>query len=154
MDVVDFFVQHQLVVGVITAIAIAITHYFVQKLGNVRARLLVNGLAEESDQLSMDTSAPAYYALLSLIPLVLIFTFFKMVVTRIKVDIYNAIVISLIVVLLVEMIHRRDIKAVMSSYKICLEWMGKQFVGVVSLIIFGSLPTVDLKAIGHDRLYD
>ena len=26
--------------------------------------------------------------------------------------------------------------------------MGKQFVDVVSLIIFGSLPTVDLKAIG------
>ena len=101
-------------------------------MGDARVRLLVSGLAEESGQLSMDTSAPAYYGLLPLIPLVLIFTFSNMVVTRIKVDIYNAIVISLIVVLLVEMIHRQDIKVVMSSYKICLEWMGKQFVGVVS----------------------
>ena len=75
-------------------------------MGDARVRLLVSGLAEESGQLSMDTSAPAYYGLLPLIPLVLIFTFSKLVNT-IRVDIYNAIVIYLIVVLLVEMIHRR-----------------------------------------------
>lgn len=155
MDVVDFFVQHQLVVGVITAVTIAIAHYFVQKIGDARGKLAGDGLADESEQHAIETSAPAYYALLPLIPLVLIFTFSKMVVTTIKVDIYNAIVISLIVVLLVEMIHRRNIKEVMSSYKIYLERMGKQFAGVVSLIISGSVLAAGLKAIGSiDYLID
>ena len=155
MDVVDFFVQHQLIVGVITAVTIAIAHYFVQKIGDARGKLAGDGLAEESEQHAIETSAPAYYALLPLIPLVLIFTFSKMVVTTIKVDIYNAIVISLIVVLLVEMIHRRNIKEVMSSYKIYLERMGKQFAGVVSLIISGSVLAAGLKAIGSiDYLID
>lgn len=155
MDVVDFFVQHQLVIGVITAIAIAITHYFVQKLGDAKARPADGDLTEDSEQHTMDINAPTYYALLPMIPLVLIFTFSKMVVTTIKVDIYNAIVISLIVVLLVEMIHRRNVREVMSSYKIYLERMGKQFAGVVSLIISGSVLAAGLKAIGSiDFLID
>lgn len=155
MDVVDFFVQHQLLVGLITAVAIAVAHYFVQKFADGRARLADGDVEEEHEPHAVDTGVPAYYALLPLVPLVLIFTFSKMVVASVKVDIYNAIVISLVVAILVEMIHRRSIKEVMASYKVYLERMGKQFAGVVSLIISGSVLAAGLKAIGSiDYLID
>ena len=154
MDVAEFFVQYQLKVGLVTAVAIAAAHYFIQKGADIKQNMVGDGMNEESET-NIQSTAPAYYALLPLIPLLLIFTFSKLVVTTVKMDVYTAMIISLFITLMIEIIRKRDLRGVMDSYKVYLDRMGKQFAGVVSLIVAGSVLAAGLKAIGSiDFLID
>ena len=154
MDVAEFFVQYQLKVGLVAAVAIALTHYIVQKRADIKNDMVGDGKTDSADE-GIQSSAPAFYALLPLIPLLLIFTFSKLVVTSVKMDIYTAMIISMFITILVEILRTRDLKAVLESYKVYLDRMGKQFASVVSLIVAGSVLAAGLKAIGSiDFLID
>ena len=154
MDVAEFFVQYQLKVGLITAAAIAITHYFYQKRADEKSNMVGDAM-DEQGEVGIQTTAPGYYALLPLIPLLMIFTFSKLVVSSVKMDVYTAMLLSLTITLILEVIRHKNLKVVMASFKEYLDRMGKQFAGVVSLIVSGSVLAAGLKAIGSiDFLID
>ena len=91
---------------------------------------------------------PLIYALLPVVPLVLIIGFSPIFKSFIKIDVTTAMIISTIVALIFEYFRLKSAKAVMDSFMLFFEGMGKQFVLVVSLIVCGEVFANGLLYIG------
>lgn len=147
IDAASYFVEHQLFVGVCTALVIAILHFVCQKWFDKRDE--IHGVSYEL-QAKDDTSrkAPRWFAVLPVLPLVLLLTFSKFAITSVKIDVVTAMFISLAVAMVCDYIYSKDGKAVAASLKVYLQGMGDVFAGVVSLIIAAQTFVVGLQAIG------
>ncbi|MFV0450069.1 MAG: C4-dicarboxylate transporter DcuC [Vibrio sp.] len=147
VDAASYFVQHQLFVSVCIVVVIAVLHFVCQRWFDKRDE--VNGVTYELNA-KEDTSreAPLWFALLPILPLVLLLTFSKFAITSIKIDVVTAMFISLVVAMLCDYIYSKNGKAVAASLKVYLQGMGDVFAGVVSLIIAAQTFVVGLGAIG------
>ncbi|UJF17936.1 C4-dicarboxylate transporter DcuC [Vibrio sp. SS-MA-C1-2] len=147
IDAASYFVEHQLFVGICAAIVIAILHFVCQKWFDKRDE--ENGVNYELNTKTVEApKVPAWFAFLPVLPLFLLLTFSKFVVTSIKIDVVTAMFISLAVAMLCDYIYSKDGKKVAASLKVYLQGMGDVFAGVVSLIIAAQTFVVGLKAIG------
>jgi DcuC family C4-dicarboxylate transporter len=154
MEVVDYFVNYQLPVALVVSVAIAITHYFVQryfdrkdasvageeKLVNVQTVATVKGSDKEIP--------PAYYCFLPLIPLTLILVFGYLKLGGIKLDIVPAMFIGFTIGMLMELIRYRSLKKVFGSMQTFFDGMGVQFATVITLIISGEVLAKGLMSLG------
>lgn len=153
LQTVDYFVTYQLPVAVAVTLAIAITHYFVQRwfdkkyegglaTGVPREQESVNNKSEE------ESLRPLWYALLPVFPMVLIlgFGFFKF--NGIKLDLVPSMFISVFIAMICEAITTRDLKKVFASIQTFFDGMGSQFATVVTLIIAGETFAKGLTALG------
>ncbi|EGT3590090.1 C4-dicarboxylate transporter DcuC [Proteus mirabilis] len=131
-----YFVQYQLPITIPIIIAVAITHFFIQRWWDKREGFVfdptaIDNVKEEGSQV------PLSYALLPVIPLILIIGFSPLFHNYIKLEVTTAMIISTVIALVFEYVRLRDAKAVMNSFMLFFEGMGKQFVLVVSLIVSG-----------------
>ena len=112
------------------------------------AALQAQFAAEKEEKLDV----PKLYALLPMIPLFILLIFNPTVIgawgIKIKVGVPTAIVLSVIIAMIFEMIRTRKIFDVMAGMKSFFEGMGKQFAVVVSLIVAGQVFGKGLIAIG------
>lgn len=145
MDVTEYFMNYQFLVGGVTAIAIAIMHFFVQRYYDAKGHGVEYSQDVEVDV--KDKEAPIWYCLLPLVPLVLIFTFSKMVVSSVKIDIATAMFISVTIALLCEVV-RKGAKETLGSLLVYFDGMGNAFARVITLIVAGQVFAHGLKTIG------
>lgn len=147
IDAASYFVEHQLFVGVCAALVIALLHFVCQKWFDKRDA--INGVEYEL-QAKEDTSrdAPSWFAILPVLPLVLLLIFSKFAITSIKIDVVSAMFLSLAVAMACDYLYSNDGKAVAGSLKVYLQGMGDVFAGVVSLIIAAQTFVVGLQGIG------
>lgn len=152
MDVVDYVVQYQLLVAAAALIVIAMLHIIVQKRMDIKdgyiAKDHIDLLGKKDDIEAVESTAPAIYAILPVIPLVLIFTFSKLVITSIKMDVTTAMLISLVIALIFEYFKRGNVKEVLDSIQVFFDGMGRQFSNVVTFIVAGQTFAQGLKTIG------
>lgn len=80
-----------------------------------------------------DVDCPAIYAILPIVPLVLITVF--SFIPSIKLDVVTANLIGIVFVLILEMIRRKDKKSVTSDMTVILKAMGNSFANVVGILI-------------------
>ncbi|MGL5529630.1 MAG: C4-dicarboxylate transporter DcuC [Plesiomonas shigelloides] len=147
MPVTEYFLSYQGPVAIASMITIAVLHMVVQRWFDLReAKNPVAYEATEEDTKELVTP-PLWYALFPMIPLVLIFTFSKMVITTVKIDVVTAMLISFAVAMAVESIRFGGNK-VFKDILVFFDAMGKAFARVVSLIIAGQTLAHGLKAIG------
>lgn len=147
IDAASYFIEHQLFVGICSALVIAALHFVCQKWFDKRDQ--VNGVSYEL-QAKEDTAreAPPWFAILPVLPLALLLTFSKFAISSIKIDVVTAMFISLAVAMICDFIYSRNGKAVADSLKVYLQGMGDVFASVVSLIIAAQTFVVGLDAIG------
>lgn len=147
VDGATYFIQHQLFVGVCTAIVIAVLHFICQKWFDKRDQL--RGVTYELN-IKEDTSreAPLWFAILPVLPLALLLTFSKFAITSIKIHVVTAMFISLAVAMLCDFIYTKNGRTVAASLKVYLQGMGDVFASVVSLIIAAQTFVVGLDTIG------
>ncbi|MGL5605612.1 MAG: C4-dicarboxylate transporter DcuC, partial [Plesiomonas sp.] len=147
VDGATYFIQHQLLVGVCTAIVIAVLHFICQKWFDKRDQL--RGVTYELN-IKEDTSreAPLWFAILPVLPLALLLTFSKFAITSIKIHVVTAMFISLAVAMLCDFIYTKNGRTVAASLKVYLQGMGDVFASVVSLIIAAQTFVVGLDTIG------
>ncbi len=173
INTVSYFVNHQLLAAVCAAVVIAILHFVCQKWFDKRDEQ--KGVSYELNA-KEDTSrkAPLWFAILPVLPLVLLLTFSEFMVvlidtvaitelllfinvdvyglttllSSIKIDVVTAMFISLAIAMLCDFLYSQDGKKVAASLKVYLQGMGDVFAGVVSLIIAAQTFVVGLKAIG------
>ncbi|ENM5750973.1 C4-dicarboxylate transporter DcuC [Vibrio mimicus] len=147
IDAASYFVEHQLFVGICTALVIAALHFVSQKWFDKRDEK--NGVSYELQE-KEDTSrdAPIWFAVLPVLPLVLLLTFSKFAITSIKIDVVTAMFISLAVAMLCDFIYSKNGRAVAASLKVYLQGMGDVFASVVSLIIAAQTFVIGLEGIG------
>ncbi len=103
----------------------------------------------QSDDINM-TQAPTAYALLTIIPFILLLVFSKLFISSVKLHIVVAMLIPAVVGMFVEAVRKKSLLTAFDGWKIFLEGMGSVFASVVALIVgakmFGD-ALVHVKAI-------
>ncbi|WP_378953913.1 C4-dicarboxylate transporter DcuC [Pelosinus sp. sgz500959] len=147
MDIATYWTQYQIPVALTVMVVVAVLHYFVQRWfdqrdGHVVEKLDMN-VGKDDEELP-----PAIFALLPIVPLGLILAFSDIGIKSIKMDIVNAMFISLFVSMIFEFIRHRDFKQVFGDLQVFFDGMGVQFAGVVTLVVSGEVFAQGLKSVG------
>ncbi|MBI1316712.1 C4-dicarboxylate ABC transporter [bacterium] len=146
MDMVSFFVQYQLPITIPLSLICAVTLYFINVWGDRKA-------PKEPEHIEKATGAkaPGIYALLPILPLLLLVVFselFQPFGRPIVLDTTTAMFLSFGVALIFEGIRHRNFKALMASVKEFWSGMAEMFKTVVTLIIAAELFAQGLIALG------
>lgn len=151
-DVISYFVTGQIPVAICVIVVVALGHFFVQRWFDRRdaAKLAALHETETKQDLSkaFEGAGPTYYALLPIVPLVLLIIFSPMVYKDIKLSLQTGIVISLLIAFIVDLLSRRNFKEACANSKAIFEGMGKVFASTVSLICCAELFAVGMTKIG------
>ncbi|ACR69323.1 C4-dicarboxylate transporter DcuC [Edwardsiella ictaluri] len=148
LDPATYFIKYQLPVTLPIIFVVAITHFFIQKWWDKREGFVFNPAHIDKFDHQDNDCPPRYYAILPIIPLILIIGFSPLIQKVIKLDVTTAMIISTTIALFFEYVRLRSAKAVLDSFMLFFEGMGKQFVVVVSLIVSGELFANGLLKIG------
>lgn len=148
LDSMAYFIDYQIPVSLLVVTVIAVLHYFVQR----HYDRIDGQKAWETTEVAQTTDldfkgAPAFYAILPMLPLVLLFIFSKFVVSSIKIDVPTAMVMSFCIALVLEC-FRHSVKEVLDKAIQFFDAMGSQFARVVSLIVAGEVFAQGLMATG------
>ncbi|ADO48284.1 C4-dicarboxylate transporter DcuC [[Enterobacter] lignolyticus] len=148
IDPAVYFVSYQLPITIPVIIAVAVAHFLAQRWWDKREGFVFN--QETLDKIDNNDRArpPLIYALLPVVPLVLIIGFSPIFKSFINIDVTTAMIISTVIALIFEYFRLKSAKAVMDSFMLFFEGMGKQFVLVVSLIVCGEVFANGLLHIG------
>ncbi|MGF1707034.1 C4-dicarboxylate transporter DcuC [Enterovibrio baiacu] len=147
IDVATYFASYQFPVAMVSMIVIAALHYFSQRYFDKKDA--EKGVTHEFNiEAKEQREAPKWFAILPVLPLMLLLTFSKFAITTIRMDVVTAMFIALFVAMVCDFIYTRDGKAVAASLKVYLEGMGAVFSSVVSLIISAQVFVIGLTAIG------
>ena len=147
LDVTDYFVSEQIPIAIVTMIAIAVSHFFVQRWFDRRDGTEQVEMRFDS-KVKSNALPPRYYAILPIIPIALVLVFSKLVISSIKMPVVTAMLISIVVAMLFEIVHTRNLKMVLGSIQVVFDGMGKLFATVVTLIVAGETFAYGLTKIG------
>ena len=144
------FVKQQLPVAIPTIIAVAITHFFVQRRLDRKGE---DEAGERSDEhKSSGRVAPTWYALFLLLPIILLVVFSPLAVKSIQLSTVSAFLLVWVLAVIVELIRNHDRSAVLTDANTMFVGMGNMFAKVVSLIITAQLFAEGLKQAGVIKL--
>lgn len=145
LDVVALFLQHQVYVAasIIAVLTLLIPSYYRYMDNRDRARGLC---APAQAKLLEDPDCPAFYALLPIMPLGIVFAAYFM--PAVKVDVITANVLGIAVTFAIEFIRRKDRGEIPKDIVVILRAMGDIFVSVVSIIIAASVFAEGIKLLG------
>ncbi|WP_337997765.1 C4-dicarboxylate transporter DcuC [Oleispirillum naphthae] len=151
-DVVSYFIHGQIPVALCTVAVVAAMHFFMQRWFDKRdiasGRCTAQDTTPEDLSKAMEGAGPVHYAILPMLPLVLLIVFSPMVYAGVKLSLVTAIFVSLVAALLTDLLTRRALRDVLDATKAIFEGMGKVFISTVSLIICAETFATGLTKIG------
>ena len=148
IETVPYFINQQIPIAIILNLVLMISYFLVNKYYDKQDKI---NFAEVKQESKAKEIAPAIYALLPVLPLILLLSFsgvFTVFPIQLKIETTTAMIISLFVGLIFEFIRTKNIKAVFASIKIFLDGMGDIFKSVVTLIIVAEIFANGLIALG------
>ena len=144
MPMMDYFLTYQ---GKTAAILILICAVFLPiYLRHMDKKDVSAGGTVAKAQMPQDASCPACYALLPIVPLVLITVF--SFIPSISLDVVTANLIGLFFVFILELVRRRDRKEVTADFSVVMKAMGNSFANVVSILIGAAVFAEAIKLLG------
>ena len=152
MDPTSYFVDYQIWLVAPMLLVTMVLHFFWQRHCDRQEGwdpALHRGEHAELDEKGADeVAAPTWYGLLPIIPFVLMMTFSKLLVTSISVSVEVAMLLSVFIGMLCELLRTRSVRTAFAGLSSFLDGMGKVFGPVVALIVCAELFAESLKAIG------
>lgn len=148
MDAVTMFLNHQIVVCSILSVVMMLAYFFVNRYYDAKNPKLKEDVITKNEE---TVKAPLIYAIIPIIPIILLIVFselFNLFSVPISLDTTTAMIISLFIALLFELIRTRSIKKVFDSLKVFWDGMGNIFKGVVTLIIAADIFAKGLISLG------
>lgn len=149
-DLIDYVLWHAKV-SIPTLLIIAIVQFFWQrycdkKEGQAAFVSLENADLKEQEEIN----APKFYAILPLLPLLLILGvgIAGMFVDKIQMDIFVLTFIAFFIAVIIEVIRYKSYKQVQDSAAEMFKGMGQGFSQVVMLVVGGSLFTTAVQSLG------
>ena len=131
MPMMDYFLTYQ---GKTAAILILVCAVFLPiYLRHMDKKDISAGGTVTKAQMPQDASCPACYAMLPIVPLVLITVF--SFIPSINLDVVTANLIGLFFVFILELVRRKDRKEVTADFSVVMKAMGNSFANVVSILI-------------------
>ena len=151
-DVVTYFVQNQIPVALCVIATVAIGHFFVQRWFDRRDGETANAGAAAGEKQDVNKAfegaGPAYYAILPMLPLFLLIIFSPMVYDGVKLSLQTAIIISILLSFVVDLVTHFDVKETIARTKAVYEGMGKVFTSTVALICCAELFALGMNKVG------
>lgn len=152
----EYFFSWQMKIYFPLLIVMIVSHYFVQRYWDRREgpdpEDLVLQEQFRKEQTEQQTKVPKIYALLPIIPLLILLTFNPVVLgqfgVNISVGVPSAIVLSTLLAMALHFLYHRNGFEVLDGMKSFFEGLGKQLTVVVALIIAGQVFGEGLIAIG------
>ena len=144
---VQYYLQDQLPLTVPLTLILMVLYYFVNVYFDKKERVEIEP-AEESE---FKINVPLIYSVLPVLPLlmlVLFSPFFNLFTPAIHLDTTTAMIISLFIAMLFEIIRKRNIKEVFASMKTFWVGMGNVFASVITLIISAEIFSIGLINLG------
>lgn len=152
-----YFVQYQIpvvvwVIGVVAVLIFLSARYFDRRSDS--SIFKPQSSMEQSGE-STRNDAPGFYALLPLLPIVLILVFSPLLVGEVTMDVVTAMVIGSVAGLVCELLVRRDVRMVFKGFQVFFNGIGSSFASVVSLLVCADVFAQGLEAVGAvDYLID
>ena len=146
---IEYFVRHQLPVSAVVIPVVALLHFAWQNWCDRREDASGAEPPEVLDVREGDQDqAPWAYALLPLLPLVLLFVFSPLVVDAVRLDVVTAMLISLAAGMACEGIRKRSLRDALAGIVHFFRGMGEIFSSVVTLIVAAEIFAQGVKATG------
>ena len=136
MEIVPYFIQYQVPVGIATVLTLAAAHYVVQQYLD----------RKEPDEMA-GQDVPAFYALLPTLPLLIVLAF-GLVDFGVKMDISLATLLSLAITMVIELIRHRNGLEVCKGVTSFWDGMGMQMAAVVTLVVAAETFSKGLLSLG------
>ncbi|MFR3910265.1 MAG: C4-dicarboxylate transporter DcuC [Clostridium paraputrificum] len=147
MNIMDYVIAHAKV-SIPSLIIMAVAHYFWQKHLDKKQSLSNEVKIDESKLAKLnDNLPPQYYAILPILPLILVL-FFNIFMKEVQIGLVSIAFISLIVAVILELIRKKDFVKVSNDINEFFKGMGSGLAMVVSLLVAASLLVDGLKALG------
>jgi DcuC family C4-dicarboxylate transporter len=144
IDVVDYFINYQLMVAIPVILTIAVLHSIVQHYFDKK-----EGLGkDEKLEVKEGELPPKVYAILPILPLLMIFMFSPVVGSKLKMSLVSAMFFGLFISMVFEFFRTRNLKEVFKGIQKFFDGMGSAFATVVTLVIAGELFAKGLDAVG------
>ena len=148
MDGAVYFAMYQLKIMYPVIFVIALAHFIVQKYFDRKEGL--SGSFHEEMRTPDDVNipkAPLWYAILPIIPLVLVFIFSPLIYSKIKLHINAAIFLTILLTVLVEIVRTKNYRTAYEGFNYYLKQLGVAM-DVVLTMVAGSVLAAGLKTIG------
>lgn len=147
MNIMDYVIAHAKV-SIPTLVIMAVAHYFWQKYLDKKQSLSTEVKIDESKLAKLNNNlSPKYYAILPILPLILVL-FFNIFMKEVQIGLVSIAFISLIVAVILELIRKKDFVKVSNDINEFFKGMGNGLAMVVSLLVAASLLVDGLKALG------
>lgn len=152
VDPMVYLIQHQLPVAIPAVLVTVVLHVIVQqyydKKDAAAGRLPQVSNFDVAKKNEKAEKLPGYYALLPLVPLVLLFIFNKLVYKTIVLNVATAMFIGWVFAILVDLATRRDLTVVFKDGGAMFKGMGHMLTSVVGLIFVAALFAAGLQNTG------
>ena len=149
MPAATYFVQHQRPIAVWVMAVVAVLIFVTAK--HFDGKTDPSAFLVQDGSVSAEVSkpdAPAFYALLPLVPIVLILVFSPLLVSTVDMDVVTAMILGSVAGLVVELLVKRDVKVVFKGFQIFFNAIGSSFASVVSLLVCADVFAQGLQTIG------
>lgn len=142
-----FFVNYQIPIAIPVIIMVAILHYFLQKWHDKKHGHVI----ETQDHFRLDyekLDVPKIYAILPIIPLLVLLIFSDFLISWIKLSVTTAMLLGVFISMIFELFRLKNFKKVFAGIQVFFDEMGVQFAHVIYLIVSGQTFAMGLKSIG------
>lgn len=148
IPMMEYFLTYQAKTTIILILLCALFLAFYLKRMDQKEKNINGGLAAGEKKVAAlkDSDCPTIYAVLPVIPLVLVTVF--SFVPSIKVDVNTANLIGMSFVLILELIRRKNRKEVTCDITVILKAMGNSFANVVSILIGAAVFAGAIQLLG------
>ena len=149
MNNVMYFIEHQMPLTIPMTILLMIMYYFSNRYYDKKDALKKQ--TEEVKQEDFKVDVPLIYAILPVLPLILLIVFSKYIQLfsfSVELDTTTAMLMSFFVAIVFEFIRQRNIKQVFASIKTFWDGMGKVFATVITLIVAAEVFSRGLISLG------
>lgn len=147
IDSVTYFFHYQIIIALPVMATIAVLHYFVQAWFDKKGEQAM--AAPEAADVEADAEKPpAFYGILPIVPLIMIFVFSPVVGSHIRMSLVSAMLFGIFISMICEYVRHRDGRKVFKSIQSFFDGMGHAFATIVTLVVAGETFAKGLTAIG------
>lgn len=159
-DLFSFFVEKQVPIVAILFVVIGISHMVMQAYWDRREVENEDNSENQARDADLFKQVPTYYALLPVVPMIVLFIFSSLVeeylpsYLQIKIDVVSAIIFSFFIAFLIDSIRTFDLKKSTDKVLGLFDQMGQSFITVVSILLCAQVLVAGIIKIGFiDTLF-
>lgn len=146
---VEYFIKSQLPLAIPMTLLLMVVYFFVNRYFDRKTAPEVPAPPPQEEKPALQV--PAIYAVLPMLPLILLIIFspiLHLFAEPIELDTTTAMLVSLVVAMIMEVIRTRSLRKVFDSLSVFWQGMGEVFATVVTLIVCAEIFSTGLISLG------